>query len=393
MSHLTEEDRKTINNMLSHKATCREIAEKIGCDPTTVSKEIKKNRIIAKESKGDKKILCKKLDRFPFVCLDCSKKYTTCTLTQLKYVGDIAQKKYEYRLHESRKGINLTKEEHIKLNEILKEGLKDKKSIYSIIHSSDIDISVPTVYRYIQEKKVDVSKMDLPYAVTYKKRKRAIKKYEYPENNKVDRMNRTYVDYLAYRKSHINEMTVQMDFLGSIISDSKSILTLIIPDIHFPFLFIIENKNSNKVIEVFDELERRLGYHKFNEIFPSILTDRDPCFSNIQGIEFSKEIGVQRTYLFFCDAFKSNQKASVENLNKQIRKFFPKGKSVDHLTQDDMHAVNKIMIESPLFSLDGHSPKEAFILIFGQESFDKLFYLISWFNCLQETELSLINGI
>lgn len=85
-----------------------------------------------------------------------------------------------------------------------------------------------------------------------------------------------------------------------------------------------------------------LGYKKFNDVFPSILTDRDPCFSDISGIEFSNETGVQRTYLFFCDAFKSNQKASVENLNKQIRKFFPKGKSIDHYNQDDIDAVNKI---------------------------------------------------
>ena len=373
MSHLTDDDRKTISNMLAHKARCIEIANKIGCDPTTISKEIKKNRVITKEAKGDKKILCKKLERFPYVCLDCPKKYTICTLTQLRYDAGFAQKKYEYRLHESRRGIDLTKEEHDKLNEILKEGLKDKKSIYSIVHSSNINISVPTVYRYIQERKVNVSKMDLPYAVTYKKRKRAIKKYEYPGNNKVDRNNRTYVDYLAYRKTHINEMTVQMDFLGSIIVDSKSILTLIIPDIHFSILRIIKNKNSEKVVSIFDELERKLGYDKFNDIFPSILTDRDPCFADIKGIEFSKELGVQRTYLFFCDAFKSNQKASVENLNKQIRRFFPKGKSIDHLSQDDIDAVNKILIESPLFSLDGHSPKETFITLFGQEAFDKLF--------------------
>ena len=373
MSHLTGEDRKKISNMLSHGASCKDIANAIGCDPTTISKEIKKNRVISKEAKGDKKILCKKLDRFPFVCLDCPHKYTSCTLTQLRYNSEFAQKKYEYKLHESRKGINLTKEEHELLNEILKEGLKDKKSIYSIIHSSSLDISIPTVYRYIQEKKLDITKMDLPYAVTYKKRKKANKKYEYPENSKVDRHNRTFIDYLAYKKSHLNEFTSQMDFLGAIKTDSKCILALIIPDIHFPILKIIENKNSEKVVNVFDELENRLGYEKFNDVFPSILTDRDPCFSDIYGIEYSKETGAQRTFLFFCDAFKSNQKASVENLNKQLRKYFPKGKSVDHLTQEDVDLINKIIIESPLFSLDGHTPKEAFITIFGQEAFNKLF--------------------
>lgn len=91
--------------------------------------------------------------------------------------------------------------------------------------------------------------MDLPYAVTYKKRKKAIKKYEYPGNNKVDRMNRTYIDYLAYKKSHINELGSQMDFLGSIKEDNKSILVIIIPEIHFPFLYIVTNKNAERLFQ------------------------------------------------------------------------------------------------------------------------------------------------
>ena len=373
MPHLTIDNRKMISSMITHHAKCREIAEIIGCDPTTIAKEIKKNRIISKEARGDKKILCKKLERFPYVCLDCKEKYTSCTLTQLKYDAAVAYRKYEYRLHETRKGINLTKEEHEKLNRILKDGLRDKKTIYTIVHDSKLDISVPTVYRYIQERKVDVSKMDLPEAVRYKKRKKQIKKYEYPDNNKVNRSNRTYIDYLAYKKKHINELGSQMDFLGAIKTDNKSLLVIIIPEIHFPILRIIENKNSNKVVKVFDELEEKLGYDKFNEVFPSILTDRDPCFADINGIEISRNEGVQRTYLFFCDAFKSNQKASVENMNKQIRKFFPKGKSIDGFTIEEIKTINVTLITTPLFSLDGATPKEAFITLFGLETFQKLF--------------------
>lgn len=373
MSHLTNDNRNTIASMLAHERSCKDIAEAIGCDPTTISKEIKKNRIISNPSKLKSKILCKKLDRFPYVCGTCSKKYTTCTLTQLKYDPLSAQRKYEYRLHESRKGINLTPEEHKELELALKEGLKNKQSIYSIIHSRNFDTSTSTVYRYIEEKKINISKMDLPYAVTYKKRKKQNKKYEYPENYKVNRMNRTFIDYLAYKKSHINEFTTQMDFLGAIKSDRKSILTLIIPDIHFVLLFIVENKNSNKVVEIFDYLENSLGIDSFKDIFPSILTDRDPSFADINGIEFSKENGEQRTFLFFCDAFKSNQKASVENMNKQIRKFFPKGKSVDIYSQEQIKKINIIINEQPLFSLDGASPKEAFITIFGNKAYDELF--------------------
>ena len=174
-------------------------------------------------------------------------------------------------------------------------------------------------------------------------------------------------------KTRINEITTQMDFLGSIKSDSKSILVLILPQIHFIFLYIIERKNLFNVVETFNSIEKLIKYKKFCEIFPSILTDRDPSFSDIQGIEFSKKLGTQRTYLFFCDAFKSNQKASVENMNKQIRKFFPKGKSIDNYKQEQINLITKTINETPLFSLDGHSPKEAFALLFGLETYTKLF--------------------
>ena len=358
--------------MLAHGRKCCEIAGEIGCDPTTVAKEVKRNRVVACDNSKGGKCLCKKLDRWPYVCGACKHKYTNCAFVQLRYDSSLAQKKYEEKLHNSRKGINLTKEEYDTLVLSIKEGLREKKSLYASVKASGIDVSLPTVYRYIEEKKIPVSKMDLPYAVTYKKRKRKTKEYEYPDT-KIDRSNRTFIDYLAYKKSRINEITTQMDFLGSIKSDSKSILTLILPEIHFVLLFIIEKRNSGKVVEIFDLLESRVGYEKFGEIFPSILTDRDPCFSNIGGIELSSDEGAQRTYLFFCDAFKSNQKASVENMNKQIRKFFPKGKSVDRYTQEQVTAISKAMNEAPLFSLDGFTPKEAFEKLFGAETYSKIF--------------------
>ena len=57
MSHLKEADRKTINSMLAHGNKCCEIAEAVGCDPTTIAEEIKRNRIVSKDaSKGRNKI-------------------------------------------------------------------------------------------------------------------------------------------------------------------------------------------------------------------------------------------------------------------------------------------------------------------------------------------------
>jgi len=163
-----------------------------------------------------------------------------------------------------------------------------------------------------------------------------------------------------------------MDFLGTIKSDSKSILTLTIPMIHFVMLFIIEKPNSSKIVRLFDYLEYKLG-ESFKRIFPIILTDRDPSFSDFEGIEFNSVTGELRTNIFYCDAFKSNQKANVENMNKQLRKYFPKGKSVDSRTQEEIMNINAFINNQALHSLSGFTANEAFIKIFGEETLNKLY--------------------
>ena len=52
---------------------------------------------------------------------------------------------------------------------------------------------------------------------------------------------------------------------------------------------------------------------------------------------------------------------------------FPKGTSIDNYEQDKIVAINKTINEMPLRSLDGNSPKDAFALLFGHETYDKLF--------------------
>ena len=132
-------------------------------------------------------------------------------------------------------------------------------------------------------------------------------------------------------------------------------------------------------------LKKELVYKKYDNSFISYLKDDLSDYELIdvssEGRNLAREIEAFRQKSSFRRMFKGKIKKSVNNygkkyfskINKQIRKFFQKGKSIDHLTQDDMYTVNKTLIESLLFSLDGYSPKEAFILLFGQEAFDKLF--------------------
>ena len=371
--HLTFEQRKVISNGISHNYKLKEIAETLGFDPTSISKEVKRNR--ENITIGLNTTDCKKVSRWPYVCTGCNKKYNNqCHFTKYKYDAKKAQNKANINLVNSRKGIDVNSDEFQKIDKIIKEGIDNKKSIYQITieNKEEIDKSVTTLYRYVNNGYLTTKRTDLPYAVTYKKRKHN-KKYEYSDNNKIDRTGHTYLDYLAFLHKNPGIHVWQLDFLGSIKTDNNSILTFILPNLQFTLLEIVKNPNSEKVVEFFDKLEERLGTNTFKELIPVILTDRDPSFADIDGICFSKITGEERCKLFFCDPYVSNQKPNVENMNKQIRLFFPKGKTVDKYLKNDIKNINKTILNKPLRSLDGNTPKEAFIKVFDEDIFNKLF--------------------
>lgn len=176
--HLNFEQRKIINNQITtHQATAVKIAELLGCDPTTISKELKRNRFVSKEAaRNIKDPICQKTLRYPYVCNGCSMK-NNCHRKQYRYEARNSQQRANYNLVSSRKGINLTIEEFDILDKKIKDGILNKQSIYHIISTNkDITVSIPTVYNYINQGILTTSRCDLPYATIYKKRKKSNKK-------------------------------------------------------------------------------------------------------------------------------------------------------------------------------------------------------------------------
>ena len=375
--HLNFEQRKIISSGIAHNDKLIEIAERLELDPRGISREVRRNRIPVDYPDGTIS-KCSKLNRWPLVCTKCKFRYSSsCSHIKFKYDAKTAQRKADANLINSRKGIDLNDEEFNELDSIIKKGIDENKSIYQIkIENKDkINKSITTLYRYINNGYLTTKRIDLPYAVKYKKRKHN-KKYDY-SNNEIDRTGHTYLDYLSFIHNHPRINVWQLDFLGAIKTDSKNILSFILPEVHFTLLDIITNPNSSKVVKFFDDLETKIGTNNFIELIPVILTDRDPCFTDIEGICFSKITGEERCKLFFCDPYVSNQKPNVENINKQIRKFFPKGKSVDYLSKEDVLNKNITLLNTPIKSLDGNTPSDAFKVVYGEDLFYKIFNVVN----------------
>lgn len=371
--HIDYDKRKSISSSIAHNRKVKDIAEVLLLDPTSISKEVKRNRIVVYPLKNTKEI-CPQIKRWPYVCTNCKNRYKECPYNKFIYNAKSAQEKADYKLKMSRKGLDVTTDEFKEIDNIIKVGVDNNKSIYQIMieNKDSINKSITTLYRYINKGYLTTSRMDLPYAVKYKKRKHN-KKYDYSENKKIDRTGHTYLDYLAYIHKNPGIYVWQLDFLGAIKADNNNILSFILPNLQFILLAIINKPNSKKIVELFDKLEEKIGTQNFIDLIPVILTDRDPSFTDIEGICFSKITGEERCKLFFCDPYVSNQKPNVENINKQLRLFFPKKSSVDKYTKADIKQINYTLLNKPLKSLDSYTPKDAFISVFGEELFNKLF--------------------
>ena len=165
-SHLGIEDRVEIAAGLAERRTATEIASRIGCAKTTVSREVKGHCSVERKGaygrsfndcarRTDCRVAhecidctsprrnscaycsvicctdkcreyspyrCGRLARFPFVCNGCEKRMS-CTLEKRIYSPNEAQKEYEGTLSSSREVLHVTEGQLKEIEVILRSGL------------------------------------------------------------------------------------------------------------------------------------------------------------------------------------------------------------------------------------------------------------------------------
>ena len=97
--HLTLSDRNDIQLGLERGETFKAIGQLILKDPTTVSKEVKRNRQVRESTCHN--LPCPLLDKAPFVCNGCPKRRQNCGFKKIFYLAKQAQKQYEQTLDEN----------------------------------------------------------------------------------------------------------------------------------------------------------------------------------------------------------------------------------------------------------------------------------------------------
>lgn len=87
----------------------------------------------------------------------------------------------------------------------------------------------------------------------------------------------------------------------------------------------MKDKTAVGVVKALNRLERKFG-RRFSKIFKTITVDNGSEFQDCAGMETSvsgKE--KKRTKIYYCHPYSAYERGTNENINKMIRRFFPKG--------------------------------------------------------------------
>ena len=352
--HMTLDDRIEIQECLNKGISFKDIGRRIGKDPTTISKEVKKHLIVYRNSFTATDKCCPKLLRAPFVCNGCEKRnHSNCRFARQKYVAREAQRAYENLLVEAREGIPLNQESFYETEKIISNAVKKGQHIDHILKTNNLPVSKSTVYRHINKGYYTISSIDLPRAVKFKPRHSKCNEFV-PKRAK---NGRTYADY------EIVEMDTVIGRIGG-----KAILTLNFNAFNFIIGILIDNKTATEVSAKITDLKAKLhlaGF-SFGSVMPLILTDNGGEFSNVSAIENNGD-GTKETHLFFCDPNAPYQKPHIEKNHTLFRDIVPKGASFDNFNQDTVNLIFSHVNSIKRENFNGKSAYELFSFAYSAE--------------------------
>ena len=357
--HLTLSDRNDIQLGLERGETFKAIGQSILKDPTTVSKEVKRNRQVRESTCHN--LPCPLLDKATFVCNGCPKRRQNCGYKKILYLAKQAQKQYEQTLVEAREGTPLNSKTFWDMDKVISDGVKKGQHIYHILKTHNLDVSSSTVYRHIRKGYLSIAPIDLARAVKFKERRKS----KLPSIPKEAKKGRSYEDFQNYLALNQLDFWLEMDtVLGRM--GGKVLLTFNLSFCNFIFARLLDNKTALEVTKNLYDIKNTLHQadKDFFQLFPVILTDNGGEFARVDDIEMDVR---GESKLFFCDPNRSDQKGRIEKNHTLIRDILPKGTSFDNLTQEDINLVCSHVNSVKRAALNGKSAYELFTFTYGEE--------------------------
>ena len=297
---------------------------------------------------------CPYLKRFPFCCNVCAK--TKCSHRCRVYDAYKANKKAHDLLIDSRVDTEHRKKTVEILDKTVSQLIMDGQSIkVAMMSVNRCDVSESTIRRYVNKGLLKARRIDLPYSVRFKPKK----EYNYSRKRvNVDILfGRTYQDFLDHIKAHPKAKIIQVDSVIGKSNDKYALLTVYFVNSKFQLgiKFNRKNSNVNGILLKLYSIAKENGY----TLFDVILADNGTEFMKLPTLE-KDEDDCFRCRVFYCDPYRSCQKAERERNHGFLRKIFRKGKSLNLVSQEEFDVALSHINSYPRGSLNNRTPYALF---------------------------------
>lgn len=312
MSHLTKEQRYTIQVLLSQNYLKTEIASIIGKDKTVIYREIQRN---------------------------CDKRSGV-------YISDLAQRKYACRIKEKKKKTTFTDEIKQTVNGLIKEDYSPEQIVGYCKKSQTVCVSIESIYKYVWADKKQKGTL-------YKHLRTQGKRYRKRGKTNDSRGILTNRNPIENRPKIVEDKERFGDFeLDTIIGKNHKGAIVTLNDRSTGWFKIkkVASKDSNIVRQAVVEL--------LTDIKPYIYTitsDNGKEFAMHQ--EISKELNID---FYFANPYSPWERGANENLNGLLRQYIPKSTSFEELTDQKLYEIQEKINNRPRKRFNFESPNYMF---------------------------------
>lgn len=242
----------------------------------------------------------------------------------------------------------MTKKELHQKDKVISPLIEQEQSPYHILISHpELDMSVHTMYSYLNQVLFSAQDIDLKRKVRFKPRKC----HKTQITNQTVFTNRLYRDFCNLKLSSY----VEMDTVHSSRESKKTLLTLFFTKEKLFLAFLMNRCTEGAVRLVFDRLVKRMGTYEFVSVFEYILTDRGSELGDPAALETGVH-GIQRSSIYYCDPMQNGQKGGLEQARTMLQMILPKGTRFEFLTQWDVNTIVNHINSTPRESLGGRTP-------------------------------------
>jgi len=321
--HLTVMERAKIELLLKQKKSVSEISRELGRCKSIISREIKRNSVEQIDSELRKRN---------------------------RYFADSAQRKYMERRAET--GCKYKLRKVLPLITYVERKVKNEKwSPDAAIGRAKLEnpewltISTKTYYNYVDLGLVNVKPLDLLLKLRRKPKKVRIVKRKKQLGKSIDE-----------RPEEVNSRQTIGDWeIDTVIGKrDKSSVLLTLTELKGCFEIIrkADGRTAESMKQALVSIKSQFA-QSFNEIFKSLTSDNGSEFSDSAGIE--AELGIP---IYYAHPYSSWERGTNENHNGIIRRFIPKGKSIDDVSEEMIIRIQDFMNNLPRKRFGYRTPAE-----------------------------------